>query len=45
MFTVKKYEMIKKPHVKNEQIKKRQACSACFVKAFKFQENKFKIVN
>ena len=42
---IKKYEMILKPHVKNKQIKRRQACSACFVKVFKFQENKFKIVN
>ena len=30
--------------VKNEQIKRKQTCSLSFVKVFKFQENKFKIV-
>ena len=30
--------------VKNEQIKRKQNCSLCFVKVFKFQDNKFKIV-
>ena len=29
---------------KNEQIKRKQTCSVSFVKVFKFQENKFKIV-
>ena len=32
------------PHLKNEQIKRKQPCSLCFVNVFKFQENKFKIV-
>ena len=36
--------MITKQQVKNEQIKRKQICSLCFVKVFKFQENKFKIV-
>ena len=35
--------MITKQRVKNEQIKRKQTCSVCFVKVFKFQENKFKI--
>ena len=29
---------------KNEQIKRKQTCSMCFVKVFKFQENKLKII-
>ena len=33
-----------KQQVKNEHIKRKQACSLCFVILFKFQENKFKIV-
>ena len=33
-----------KQRVKTEQIKRKQTCSVCFVKLFKFQENKFKIV-
>ena len=36
--------MITKQQVKNEKIKRRQACSLCYVNVFKFQENKFKIV-
>ena len=36
--------MIMKQQVKNEQIHKKQTCSQCFVNVFKFQENKFKIV-
>ena len=36
--------MILKQRVKNEQIKRKQTCSVCFVKLFKFQENKFKVV-
>ena len=36
--------MITKQQVKNEQIKKNQTCSLCFVNVFKSQENKFKIV-
>ena len=36
--------MILKQQVKNEQIKRKQTCSLCFVKVFKFQENKFKVV-
>ena len=37
--------MIRKQRVKNKQIKeKKQTCSVCFVKVFKFQENKFKIL-
>ena len=36
--------MITKQQVKNEHLKRKQTCSACFVKVFKFQENKFKIV-
>ena len=38
------YRMIKKQQVKNEQIKRKQSCSLCFVNVFKLQENKFKIV-
>ena len=30
--------------VKNEQIKRKQTCSVSFVKVFKFQDNKFKVV-
>ena len=37
--SVEKYEK-----VKNELIKSKQNCSSSFVKVFKFQENKFKIV-
>ena len=37
------HRMIMKQRVKNEQIRK-QTCSVCFVKVFKFQKNKFKIV-
>ena len=29
---------------KNEQIRRKQTCSLCSVNVFKFQENKFKIV-
>ena len=36
--------MITKQRVKNEQIKRKQTCSLCLVNMFKFQENKFKIV-
>ena len=36
--------MIKKQQVKNEKIKRKQTRSLCFVNVFKFQENKFKIV-
>ena len=36
--------MIMKQWVKNEQIKRKQTFSVCFVKVSKFQENKFKIV-
>ena len=36
--------MIMKQRVKNEKIKRKQTCSACFVKLFKFRENKFKII-
>ena len=35
---------ITKQRVKNEQIKRKQTCSLHFVNVFKFQENKFKIV-
>ena len=35
--------VITKEPVKNEHIKRKQACSLCFVNVFKFQENKFKI--
>ena len=35
--------MITKQQVKNEQIKKKQTCSLCFL-CVKFQGNKFKIV-
>ena len=31
-----------KQQVKNEQIKRKQTCSLCFVNVFKFQENRFK---
>ena len=33
-----------KQQVKNEQMKRKQTCSLCYVYVFKFQENKFKIV-
>ena len=33
-----------KTRVKNEEIKRKQICSVSFVKVFKFQENKFKIL-
>ena len=36
--------MITKQQVKNEKIKRKQTCSLCFVNVFKFQENKFMIV-
>ena len=36
--------LIMKQQVENEQIKRKQTCSLCFVNVFKFQENKFKIV-
>ena len=36
--------MIAKQQVKNEQIKRKQACSLCFVNVLKFHGNKFKIV-
>ena len=39
MWRVLIHGMIMKQQAKNEQIKK-----TCFVKVFKFQENKFKIV-
>ena len=35
--------LIMNQQVKNEQIRK-QTCPVCFVKVFKFQENKFKII-
>ena len=33
-----------KQQVKNEKIKRKQTSSFCFVNVFKFQENKFRIV-
>ena len=38
------HKMITKQQIKNEQMKRKQTCSLCFVNVFKFQENKFKIV-
>ena len=38
------HRMIKKQQVKNEQIKRKQTCFLFFGNVFKFQENKFKIV-
>ena len=38
------HRMITKQQVKNQRIKRKQTCSLCFVNVFKFQENKFKIV-
>ena len=38
------HRMITKQQVKNEQIKRKQTCSLCFVNSLKFQENKFKIL-
>ena len=38
------HRMITKQQIKNEQIKRKQTCSLCFVNVFKSQENKFKIV-
>ena len=38
------HRKITKKQVKNEHIKRKQTCSVGFVKVFKFQENKFKIV-
>ena len=32
-----------KKQVKDEQVKRKQTCSLCFVNVFKFQQNKFKI--
>ena len=37
------HKMITKQQIKNEQIKRKKT-SLCFVNVFKFQENKFKIV-
>ena len=39
-----KHRVIMKQQVKNEYMKRKQTCSLCFVNAFKFQDNKFKIV-
>ena len=36
--------MIAKQQVKNQQIKRKETCSLHFVNVFKFQENKFKIL-
>ena len=36
--------MITKQQVKNEQIKRKQTCSLSFINMFKFQENKFQII-
>ena len=52
LHAVEKYEKIEnvntqnelKQRVKNEQIKRKQTCYVCFVKVFKFLENKFKVV-
>ena len=52
LHAVEKYEKVEsintqndcKQQVKNEQIKRKQTCSICFVNVFKFQENKFKII-
>ena len=45
---LQKYEkvdsIITKQQVQNEEVKRKQTCSVSFVKVFKFQENKFKIV-
>ena len=38
------HRVITKQRAKNEQINRKQACSVCFVKVLKFQENKLKIV-
>ena len=38
------HRKITKKQVKKEQINRKQTCSVGFVKVFKFQENKFKIV-
>ena len=38
------HKMILKQQVNNEQIKRKQTCSVCFVKVFKFPENKYKVV-
>ena len=38
------HRMITKQRVKSEQIERKQTCSVSFVKVFKFQESKFKIV-
>ena len=38
------HRMITKQQVKNEQIKRKQTCSLSFIKVFKFQGNKFNIV-
>ena len=51
LHAVEKYEKVEsvntqndyKTTSKNEQIKRKQTCSVCFVKVFKFHENKFKI--
>ena len=36
--------MIIKQQVKNENTKRKQTFSVCFVKVYKFQENQFKIL-
>ena len=38
------HRMILKQQVKNEQIKRKQTCSVCFVKVFKLHENKFQVI-
>ena len=38
------HRMITKQWVKNEQIKRKQTGSFCFVNVLKFQENKFKVI-
>ena len=38
------HKMILKQQVKNEQVKRKQTCSVCFVKVFKFLQNKFKVI-
>ena len=44
LLEVEKYKRCTKQQVKNEQVRRKQTCSLCFVNVFKCQENKFKIV-
>ena len=44
LHAVEKYEIIKKQQVKNEQIKRKQTCSACFVKVLNSQKTSSRLL-